>query len=77
VRLPKKGFQIVESSYTSGAIEDVEADYIVAADGAGSGTRHAVGIDMVGPATLGVLHNVFRRGDLSRIPACAIRPFLR
>ncbi|GAA3513490.1 FAD-dependent monooxygenase [Aeromicrobium panaciterrae] len=45
----------------------VEADYVVAADGAGSDVRKWLGIEMVGPSTLGVWANDFWEGDLSDI----------
>jgi 2-polyprenyl-6-methoxyphenol hydroxylase-like FAD-dependent oxidoreductase len=44
------------------------ARYLVACDGAGSQTRRAAGIDMVGPACLAVLLNEYWRADLSRFP---------
>ncbi len=47
-------------------IETWEADWLVAADGAGSGTRHAAGIEMIGPPSLAVLINDYLRVDLSR-----------
>jgi 2-polyprenyl-6-methoxyphenol hydroxylase-like FAD-dependent oxidoreductase len=45
------------------------ARYVVAADGAGSGTRRAAEIDMQGPATLAVMSNEYWRGDLSHVPS--------
>jgi putative polyketide hydroxylase len=44
------------------------ARYVIAADGAGSRTRRAAGIEMTGPATLAVMSNEYWRGDLSRFP---------
>ncbi|GGC61186.1 FAD-dependent monooxygenase [Chelatococcus reniformis] len=44
------------------------ARYLIAADGAGSSTRRAAGIDMVGPATLAVMSNEYWRADLSHLP---------
>ena len=44
------------------------ARYVIAADGAGSGTRRAAGIAMRGPATLAVMSNEYWRADLSRFP---------
>jgi putative polyketide hydroxylase/tetracenomycin A2 monooxygenase-dioxygenase len=52
----------------SGAIETWTADWLVAADGAGSSTRRAIGIEMVGPAVLGVMLNEYLRVDLSSLP---------
>jgi putative polyketide hydroxylase/tetracenomycin A2 monooxygenase-dioxygenase len=44
------------------------AKYIIAADGAGSGTRRNAGIEMQGPSTLAVMSNEYWKGDLSRFP---------
>ena len=44
------------------------AKFLIAADGAGSGTRRAAGIDMAGPSTLAVMSNEYWKGDLSRFP---------
>lgn len=44
------------------------ASYVVAADGAGSDTRRAAGIEMIGPPTLAVMLNEYWRGDLSAHP---------
>ena len=44
------------------------AKYLIAADGAGSRTRRAAGIEMQGPATLAVMSNEYWKGDLSRFP---------
>jgi 2-polyprenyl-6-methoxyphenol hydroxylase-like FAD-dependent oxidoreductase len=45
-----------------------EAQWLIAADGAGSRTRRAAGIEMQGPATLAVMSNEYWKGDLSRFP---------
>jgi 2-polyprenyl-6-methoxyphenol hydroxylase-like FAD-dependent oxidoreductase len=53
------------------ATDDVEswsADWLVAADGASSPTRHAVGIEMIGPPVLAVMINEYVRVDLSDLP---------
>jgi hypothetical protein len=55
-------------SVEDGQSERWHAKYLLACDGAGSQTRRAAGIDMVGPATLAVLLNEYWRGDLSRFP---------
>src|SRR5215204_5025243 len=52
----------------TGQSEHWQARYLLACDGAGSQTRRAAGIDMVGPATLAVLLNEYWRADLSRFP---------
>lgn len=44
------------------------ADYLVAADGAGSGVRKQVGIEFKGPATLAVMANDYWKADLSHLP---------
>ena len=50
------------------AIETWEADWLIGADGAGSGTRRAAGIEMVGPPCLAVMLNDYIRADLSSLP---------
>jgi 2-polyprenyl-6-methoxyphenol hydroxylase-like FAD-dependent oxidoreductase len=50
----------------SGRPEQWEAKYLIAADGAGSPVRRAIGIDLVGPATLRYMLNEYWRGDMSR-----------
>ena len=55
-------------SVESGESERWHAKYLLACDGAGSQTRRAAGIDMVGPAALAVLLNEYWRADLSRFP---------
>jgi 2-polyprenyl-6-methoxyphenol hydroxylase-like FAD-dependent oxidoreductase len=52
----------------SGEIETWQAEWLVAADGAGSATRRAAGIEMVGPPCLGVMLNEYIRLDLSNLP---------
>lgn len=53
---------------TTGRVETWTADWLLAADGAGSATRRAVGIEMVGPAVLRVMLNEYVRVDLSALP---------
>jgi 2-polyprenyl-6-methoxyphenol hydroxylase-like FAD-dependent oxidoreductase len=53
-------------SVDTGRSEHWHAQYLLACDGAGSQTRRAAGIEMVGPATLAVLLNEYWRADLSR-----------
>ncbi|WGR94919.1 FAD-dependent monooxygenase [Bradyrhizobium sp. ISRA443] len=69
------GFEEVEDgviceirSVETGRSEHWHARYLLACDGAGSQTRRAAGIDMVGPACLSVLQNEYWRADLSRFP---------
>jgi len=50
---------------SAGGPVTVEADFVVAADGASSETRRHLGIGMVGPATLGTWANDFWQGDIS------------
>ena len=75
------GFEEVEDgvvadirSVENGRSERWHAKYLLACDGAGSQTRRAAGIDMVGPASLAVLLNEYWRADLSRFPWRARRP---
>ena len=51
-----------------GTVETWEADWLIGADGAGSGTRRAAGIEMDGPPMLAVMLNEYVRMDLSRFP---------
>lgn len=44
------------------------ADYLIAADGAGSSVRRKLGIEFKGPATLAVMANDYWRADLSMLP---------
>ena len=53
---------------TTGAVETWDADWLVGADGAGSGTRRAAGIAMDGPPILALMLNEYVRMDLSRFP---------
>jgi len=46
---------------TSGAREEIEADYLVGCDGAGSMVRRALGIELVGQGTIGHPINLFFR----------------
>ena len=52
----------------SGKSQRWQAKYLIAADGAGSQTRRAADIEMIGPASLAVLLNEYWRADLSRFP---------
>jgi 2-polyprenyl-6-methoxyphenol hydroxylase-like FAD-dependent oxidoreductase len=69
------GFEEIEDgvvceirSVETGRNERWHARYVLACDGAGSGTRRRAGIEMVGPAALAVMLNEYWRGDLSRFP---------
>lgn len=54
----------------SGATEkNVEAEYMVAADGAASGVRGALGIETDGPGDMGHFLNIFFRADFGKLPA--------
>ncbi len=44
------------------------AEYLLAADGAGSSVRKQLGIEFKGPATLAVMANDYWRADLSHLP---------
>lgn len=65
-----------EGTHATAELRDVEtdevetwtSDWLIAADGAGSATRRMIGIDMVGPAVLGVMLNEYIRVDLSELP---------
>jgi 2-polyprenyl-6-methoxyphenol hydroxylase-like FAD-dependent oxidoreductase len=49
----------------TGDVEAWTADWLIAADGAGSRIRRAVGIEMIGPPVLGLMINEYVRVDLS------------
>lgn len=44
------------------------ADYLIAADGAGSTVRRHLGIEFKGPSTIAVMANDYWRADLTRLP---------
>lgn len=48
-------------------IRQWRADYLVAADGAGSSVRRRIGIEFDGPSTLAVMANDYWRADLSNL----------
>ena len=48
-----------------GRSQAVRARYVIAADGASSRTRQALGIEMIGPAALGHAFNIYFRADLT------------
>jgi 2,4-dichlorophenol 6-monooxygenase len=52
----------------SGAFEEVQSRYLIAADGAGSRVRRWLGIEMQGPARIRSFVMVHFRADLRRIP---------
>lgn len=58
----------VHARSSNGETTTFYATYLIAADGAGSRTRRAAGIEMVGPSTLAVMANEYWRGDLSSLP---------
>ncbi|HKU94419.1 MAG TPA: FAD-dependent monooxygenase [Vineibacter sp.] len=58
-------------------VETWEADWLIGADGAGSGTRRAAGIDMVGPSCLAVMLNDYIRADLSSLPVAKEAAIIR
>jgi 2-polyprenyl-6-methoxyphenol hydroxylase-like FAD-dependent oxidoreductase len=52
----------------TGDAETWTAEWLIAADGAGSGIRRSAGIAMVGPPVLAVMANEYVRVDLSELP---------
>lgn len=52
----------------TGEETEVRADYMVACDGAGSGVRRMLGIQMIGPDTLATLANYYYWADTSHLP---------
>lgn len=63
------GVSVFLRNVSTGAEARWRADYLVAADGAGSGLRSQMDIAMTGPASLAVMNNDYWRGDLSHIPS--------
>lgn len=51
----------------TGQAREWRADYLVAADGAGSSVRRKVGIEFDGPSTLALMANDYWRADLSHL----------
>ncbi len=62
------GVSIRTRAVDTGEETHVRATYLIAADGAGSNTRRAAGVEMVGPPTLAVMSNEYWKGDLSGLP---------
>ena len=62
------GVEVRVRSVATGQEQEWRAQYLVAADGAGSQTRRTAEIEMVGPAVLAVMANEYWRGDLSQFP---------
>ncbi len=52
---------------TTGQTQQWRADYLIAADGAGSSVRRKLGIEFDGPSTLAVMANDYWRADLSSL----------
>lgn len=73
----RMGTELVDWTTTAGGVrarlldratgrhEEVAARYLIAADGARSGIRQRLGIDLSGPADLGTSRSVYFRADLS------------
>lgn len=51
----------------TGQTQQWRADYVVAADGAGSSVRRKLGIEFDGPSTLAMMANDYWRADLSKL----------
>lgn len=51
----------------TGQTQQWQADYLIAADGAGSSVRRKLGIEFDGPSTLAVMANDYWRADLSKL----------
>ena len=70
VAIEDRGADVVARvrSVVTGLVETWTADWVVAADGAGSPIRRSVGIEMDGPAVLGLMINEYVRVDLSDLP---------
>ncbi|MDB6000236.1 MAG: hypothetical protein JWP52_1935 [Rhizobacter sp.] len=52
----------------SGAVQELVADILIGADGAGSNVRRQADIEMRGPSTLAVMANEYWSADLSHLP---------
>jgi 2-polyprenyl-6-methoxyphenol hydroxylase-like FAD-dependent oxidoreductase len=62
------GVRATVRDLATGEQEMWRADWLIAADGAGSGVRRAAGIELDGPPVLAVLLNEYVRADLSALP---------
>lgn len=62
------GVTVRTRSLVDGQVIQWSAQYLIAADGAGSSVRREAGIEMTGPSCLAVMANDYWRGDLSHIP---------
>jgi 2-polyprenyl-6-methoxyphenol hydroxylase-like FAD-dependent oxidoreductase len=62
------GHVVSARSLETGQTFEMHARYLIAADGAGSPTRRAAGIEMTGPSTIAVMANDYWRADLSHLP---------
>lgn len=51
----------------TGQTQQWRADYVIAADGAGSSIRRKLGIEFDGPSTIAIMANDYWRADLSRL----------
>lgn len=52
----------------SGEVQEILADFLVGADGAGSNVRRQADIEMRGPSTMAVMANEYWSADLSHLP---------
>jgi 2-polyprenyl-6-methoxyphenol hydroxylase-like FAD-dependent oxidoreductase len=65
------GIAVTSRDLESGETSAWQADYLIAADGAGSSVRKQTGIEMRGPAMIAVMANEFWQADLSHLPGVA------
>ena len=61
------GVTVRTRAVSSGEETVCHAQYLIAADGAGSQTRRAAGVEMIGPSTLAVMSNDYWKADLSAL----------
>ncbi|CAN5625500.1 FAD-dependent oxidoreductase [soil metagenome] len=65
------GVQVTARNLKTGETMSWDAQFLIAADGAGSSVRRVSGIEMRGPSTLAVMANEYWKADLSRIRGAA------
>ena len=62
------GVLIKVRDLASGEVQEIHADFLVGADGAGSNVRRQADIEMRGPSTMAVMANEYWSADLSHLP---------
>jgi len=71
-RADGEGVEVRTRDANTGVERTWRAQYLVAADGAGSGVRRATGIVMEGPAGLATMSNDYWKADLSHVESAGV-----